>query len=146
MCEPYDQSKSESPRPARPVARRWLLLGLAGVACFGCVTLLCAAPAKSFQRTNVNVLVKDAETDQPIYQARLTLRFWEPGGMLKRSKLLTFTAKTNAQGRYRFVDIPKSTVRLIVTAEYHQTFSKEFDVEKDNQVLEVKLKKPQPTL
>jgi len=33
-----------------------------------------------------------------------------------------------------------------VTSEHHQTFSKEFEVERDNQVLEVKLKKPQPLL
>jgi len=33
-----------------------------------------------------------------------------------------------------------------VTAERHQTFSKEFELEKENQVIEVKLKKPQPLL
>jgi hypothetical protein len=33
-----------------------------------------------------------------------------------------------------------------VTAERHQTFSEEFELEKEDQVIEVKLKKPQPLL
>ncbi len=104
--------------------------------------------AESVGRTDVTVVVTDAETNQPIYQARLTLQFREPGNplKLKRSRPLAFSAKTNSQGRYRFTQIPMGTVRLIVTAEHHQTFSKEFEVEKGNQVFEVKLKKPQPLL
>jgi len=77
--------------------------------------------------------------------ARLTLRFQEPR-RFKRSKSFSFSAKTNAQGRYRFTLIPKGTVRLTVTAEHHQTFSKEFEIDQDNAVLEVKLKPPQPLL
>jgi hypothetical protein len=95
-------------------------------------------------QTSVNVLVTDAETGQPIFQARLTLQFHETG--MFKHKLLTYSSKTNAQGRCRFVDIPKGTIRLIVTAERHQTFSKEFEVDKDNPLFEAKLKKPQEQL
>jgi hypothetical protein len=35
---------------------------------------------------------------------------------------------------------------LIVTAERHQSFGQDFELEQDNQVIEVKLKKPQPLL
>src|SRR5215472_753525 len=105
-------------------------------------------PAQSEQgeRTNIMVAVTDAETGKPINQARLTLEFTEPGdpSKLKRSKKLSYSAKTNAQGHYKFPSLPKGTIRLIVTAERHQTFSKEFELEKENQVIEVKLKKPQP--
>jgi hypothetical protein len=94
------------------------------------------------------VVVTDAQTSQPINQARLTLEFTEPGdpAKLKRSKKLSYSAKTNAQGHYRFPNLPKGTIRLIVTAERHQTFSEEFQLEKENQAIEVKLKKPQPLL
>ena len=150
MKESYRGRKWET-RGAGPNARarqQWRVLGLTcalGVSLAGSHG---AARAASAEWTRVNVLVKDAETDQPIYQARLTLQFREPGSVakLKRSKLISFSAKTDAQGRYRFIRIPKGTVRLIVTSEHHQTFSKEFEVERDNQVLEVKLKKPQPLL
>jgi hypothetical protein len=100
------------------------------------------------ERTNVTVEVTDAQTGQPINQARLTLDFTEPGdpSKLKRSKKLSYSAKTNTQGHYKFPNLPKGTIRLIVTAERHQTFSKEFELEKEDQVIEVKLKKPQPLL
>ncbi|MFB3920289.1 MAG: carboxypeptidase-like regulatory domain-containing protein [Terriglobia bacterium] len=89
--------------------------------------------------------VKDAASDQPLPNARLTLIFKEPR-KLKRDKGHSFSAKTNPQGRYKFVLIPKGTVRLVVTAERHQSFGQDFEIEEDNPVLEVKLKKPQPLL
>ena len=141
-CEP----KAPPPNVESRIPAKWLTAGLACAVCLALAAFRTAGSAASAERTSVNVLVKDAETDQPIYQARLTLRFREPGGKLRRSKWLSFSAKTNAQGRYRFTLIPKGAVRLTVTAERHQTFSKEFEVDKDNEILEVKLKPPQPLL
>lgn len=96
----------------------------------------------------MNVLVKDAESGQPISQAHLTLEFREAGSLqkLKTPKFHSYSAKTNPQGRYRFPDVPRGPVRLVVTADRHQTFSKTFQVDKDNPVFEVHLKKPQPLL
>jgi hypothetical protein len=91
---------------------------------------------------SVNVVVKEADTGEAISQARLTLTF--KSGKLHRT--ISYGAKTNAQGRYRFTDIPKGTVHLFVTAERHQSYGKEIELEEDNQVIEVKLKKPQPQL
>ena len=106
-----------------------------------------AAPAPD-DRATLQIVVTDAETGQPISQAHLTLQFNEPGNKfkLKRARPTSFSAKTNAQGRYKFEDIPKGTVHLMVTADHHEAFGKDFEVEKDNQVLEVKLKKPQPQI
>jgi hypothetical protein len=98
------------------------------------------------ERTTLNVVVKEAETGDPINQARLTLQFSEPRGVFKRSKKISYSAKTNMQGRCRFTHIPKGTILLMVTAEHRQSFGKEFELEKDNQVIEVKLRKPQPLL
>lgn len=102
--------------------------------------------ADSPERINLTVTVTDAQTGKPVNQAHLTLQFREPGGKLKRSKTLSYAAKTNAEGRYKFVDIPEGTVLLIVTEEHHQAFGKQFDVSKQNPLLEVKLKPPQPVL
>lgn len=111
-------------------------------------TLQVQARAKDAERTSVNVLVKDAETGQPIQQAHLTLLFREPGKRLK-PKLphhISYSAKTNPQGRCKFLNIPKGTIRLIVTADEHQAFGKDFELERDNQLIDVALKKPQPLL
>ena len=91
---------------------------------------------------SLNVMVKEATTGDAVSQARLTLTF--KSGKLRR--VVSYGAKTNAQGQYRFTDIPKGTVHLFVTAERHQSFGKEFELEQDNQTIEVKLKKPQPQL
>jgi hypothetical protein len=92
--------------------------------------------------------VKESETGEPISQARLTLQFQEPGdpSRVKLPKKFTYSAKTNAQGRYKFTNINKGTIHLYVTMERHQSFGKEFEFDKDDQVFEVKLKKPQPLL
>jgi len=124
------------------------LVAVLGLACVCGLILGAPVTSEAVDLTSVIVLVKDAETGKPLSQAHLTLEFREPGdpAKLKRSKFLSYSAKTNPQGRYRFVDIPKGAARLIVTAERHQALSKNFEVDKDNLVLEVSLKKPQPLL
>ena len=108
-----------------------------------------SASAQKADRANVTVVIKDAETGQPINQARLTLQFREMGNFgikPERAHRLSFSAKTNPQGRYRFTNIPMGTIHLVVTAERHQTFGKDFEIEKASQLIEVALKKPQPLL
>jgi hypothetical protein len=91
--------------------------------------------------------VKTADTDQPVFQARLTLQFRTPGkGTLARAKPITYSAKTNSQGRYTFTNIPKGAIHLFVTAEHRQSYGKELELTEDNQLVEVKLRKPQPLL
>ncbi len=107
------------------------------------------ARAEDVEHTNVNILVRDAETGQPVQQAHLTLVFREPGKKGLKPKLphhISYSAKTNPQGRCKFADIPKGTIRLLVTADRHQAFGKDFELERDNQLIEVSLKEPQPLL
>jgi carboxypeptidase family protein len=122
------------------------LLGLMVATCL--VAFHGTARAAEGERTNVHIMVTDAESGKPIYQARLTLLFQEESSTMKikHSKPISFSAKTDLQGRYRFTDIPKGKVRLMVTAEHHESFGKDFEIEKDNQEILVKMKKPQPQL
>ena len=102
----------------------------------------------SSETTNMTVVVKEADTGQPIFQAHLTLRFTEPGGPSRfgKSQKISYNAKTDIQGRYKFFGINKGTIVLTVTATGRQSYGKELQLEKDNQVFEVKLKKPQPLI
>jgi len=127
-------------RPNHLRFRTWVFVG-AAILLYGVV--LKPATADSSRETSLTIVVKEADTGDPISQARLTLTFHQQG-RLHRS--ISYSAKTNAQGRYRFTNIPKGTVHLFVTAERHQSFGKEIEVEEDNQVIEVRLKKPQPLL
>ena len=80
---------------------RGLTLSLGLVSCLALLALQVPARAETDERTSVTVLVKDAATDQPLPNARLTLMFKEPR-KLKRDKGLSYSAKTNPQGRYKF--------------------------------------------
>ena len=125
---------------------QWVLLG--GVAC-GFIAL--AQPmlkAEETERSTLHIVVTDAETGKPINQARLTLLFQEPVSKykFKRSRPVSYSAKTNLEGHYRFTGIPLGTVRLLVTSERHESFGKDIEINKDDQEIDVKLKKPQPLL
>jgi len=127
----------------------------APIVCAGLIfSTLRVQPAQTQQKgpssgtTSLTIVVKDSETGNLIDQARLTLQFEEPGGpaRFKKPKKLSYSAKTNAQGRYKFTNINKGQINLFVTADGHQSFGKVYTLENDNQVIEVKLKKPQPLL
>lgn len=100
----------------------------------------------SSDTTSVIVVVREYDGGQPISQARVTLIFTEPGGRIRfgKAKKITYNAKTDAQGRYKFTSINKGPITLVVTATDHQTYGKDLDLNQDDQVFEVKLKKPQP--
>jgi len=123
------------------------LLGLAIVGGLVAASQLRAGPPAD-DRVTIEIVVTDAESGNPVSQAHLTMLFTEPGNKLrfKRSRPTSYSAKTNPQGRCKFVDIPKGTIHLMVTADHHEAFGKDFEIEKDNQVVEVKLKKPQPQI
>ncbi|HLY62151.1 MAG TPA: carboxypeptidase regulatory-like domain-containing protein [Terriglobia bacterium] len=125
---------------------RNLLLGMMVVVSLG--AFQSPAPAADDPDTNIHVVVTDWDTGKPIYQARLTLTFQQESTTIKikHSKPISFSAKTDLQGRYRFTDIPKGTVRLMVTAERHESYGKEIKIEKDNQEILVRMKKPQPQI
>ncbi len=119
------------------------------VLCNGFIRLAHAQAGKpSSETVNMIVLVKEADTGQPISQAHLTLQFTEPGDLSRfgKAKKILYNAKTDTQGRYKFVGINKGTIVLTVTEPGHQTYGKQLQLENDNQVFEVKLKKPQPLM
>jgi len=115
------------------------LLFLSGAARAGAQT------ARS-ETTTAIIVVKDYDSGDPISQAHLTLQFYEPGGAarLNTTKKHAYSGKTDTQGRYKFIEINKGTIVLTVTAPGHQTYGRELQLEHDNQVFEIKLKKPQP--
>lgn len=124
---------------------RWVVvLSLAGVAALALAPF--ASQAFAVNQTSLRIRVTDKSSGDPIFQARLTLEFLQPGGFMKRSKWISYSAKTDKEGEYKFVDIPEGPIRLFVTAPDHEAFGQSYKLRKDNQLIEVKLRKPQPVL
>lgn len=120
----------------------WMAALFAAVVSAGMPSRLAAAT----DMTTVHVQVNDAQTGDPIYQARLTLRFRESGRFMRRSKIISYTSKTDKNGKAQIPVVPMGTITLMVTAPDHNTFGKEFEITKQNQKIEVKLQKPHPVL
>jgi hypothetical protein len=98
--------------------------------------------------TNMTVVVKESDTGQPINQAHITLQFANPDSHPShgKPKQLVYNYKTDPQGRCKCVGITKGAIVLTVTAPGRQSYGKELQLENDNQVFEIKLKRPQPLL
>ena len=103
------------------------------------------ANSANHEPTNVIVNVKEADTGEPVGQAGVTLQFTEPVPF-GHGKKHTYNAKTDSQGRCKLFGINKGTIVLMVTAAHHQSYGKELQLDHDNQVFEVRLKKPQPLI
>ena len=130
----------------RTITRNWavfLLTAAAGVLALAGTSL----QAKSPDLLTLTVVVTDAASGKPVNQAQLTLTFTELlNGPLHRGKTLSYTAKTDARGRGRFLYVPAGEVRLFVSHPHHQSFGKLFTVSREHSTLEVRLKPPQPIL
>ena len=95
--------------------------------------------------TSIQVVVKDASDNEPIYQAQLTLKFKIPQ-RYRHEKWISYSAKTDKKGECIFHHITKGPIVLMVTAKDHQSFGKQYQIEKDDPVIEVKLRRPQPQI
>jgi len=123
-------------------------------ACFAAGFFLLVNPTRSIhaqngkpnpETTNVIVNVREADTGEPVSQASVTLQFTAPAAF-GTGKKHTYNAKADAQGRCKLFGINKGTILLMVTAHEHQSYGKELQLDQENQVFEVKLKKPQPLI
>jgi len=103
------------------------------------------AKSANHEPTNVIVNVREADTGEPVSQAGVTLQFTEPVSF-GPGKKHTYNAKADSQGRCKLFGINKGTIVLVVTAAHHQSYGKELQLDHDNQVFEVRLKKPQPLI
>ncbi len=92
--------------------------------------------------TSLTVIVTDYSTHKPVFQARLTLEFVDPKSRL--GHVISYSTKTDLQGKYKFEFIPMEKVYLIVTSPDHQTLGKTFQVTENNPLIRLALRKPQP--
>ncbi|MGH9404796.1 MAG: hypothetical protein ACRD3D_03040 [Terriglobia bacterium] len=105
-------------------------------------TSLAALPRKHTPVTSLTVVVIDAISHKPVFQARLTLQFRDPQSHIGRTT--AYNAKTDSRGRYKFLFIPMEAVFLTVTDPNHQSFGRQFEVTESDQVIHVSLNPPQP--
>jgi hypothetical protein len=79
---------------------------------------------------------------KPIANASVYVRFNESGGFLHKDKLAELNFKTNQDGSAKVPEIPQGKILIQVIAKGWHTYGKWYDVDTDEQTIQVKLEPP----
>jgi len=83
-----------------------------------------------------------SDTDKPIANASVYVRFYESGGFLHKDKLAEMNFKTNQDGSVKVPEIPQGKILIQVIASGWHTYGKWYDVDKDEEAITIKLVPP----
>ncbi len=70
------------------------------------------------------------------------VRFNTPGGLFHRDKLAELDFKTNEDGTVKVPEIPRGKILIQVIAKGWHTYGKWYDVETDQETIQIKLEPP----
>src|SRR5271156_2712808 len=77
--------------------------------------------------------------DKPVGNASVYVRFNQPGGFLHKDKLAELSFKTNEDGSVKVPAVPQGKILIQVIAKGLHTYGKWYDIEKDQDTIEIKL-------
>ena len=82
------------------------------------------------------------DKDKPVANASVYVRFNVQSGLLHHDKLAEMNFKTNQDGSVKVPEVPQGKILVQVIATGWHTFGQWYDVEKDEQVIDIKLVPP----
>lgn len=83
-----------------------------------------------------------SDSDKPIANASVYVRFYESAGFLHKDKLAEMNFKTNQDGSVKVPEIPQGKILIQVIASGWHTYGKWYDVDKDEEAITIKLVPP----
>ena len=90
----------------------------------------------------LKIEVVSASDGKPIGNASVYVRYNESGGFLHKDKLAELNLKTNQDGSVKVPEIPQGRILIQVIAKGWHTYGKWYDVDTDEQTIQVKLDPP----
>jgi 5-hydroxyisourate hydrolase-like protein (transthyretin family) len=112
---------------------------------FGLVLLLlCSLPLFAGKSTRLTVEVTSSDTGKPVDRASVVVRFRHGLNVNLKKTLTNWETKTNQQGRVSIPAIPQGEITIQVIATNYQTFGDVYELNQDEQTVEIKLNRPQP--
>jgi hypothetical protein len=96
-----------------------------------------AEPAMTKLRIHIST-----DTDKPVANASVYVRFYTSGGFLHHDKLAEMNFKTNQDGSVKVPEIPQGKIMIQVIATGWHTYGKWYDVEKEEESIDIKLAPP----
>jgi hypothetical protein len=108
------------------------------------VLIAATAAASSDPGTIIKVTVKN-EADKPVANAFVVLDFLGSRQVMKlgMKKKTHWEVHTNQEGFAHFPPVPEGTVQLQVINSKYQTYGQKIDVQGEEKLLEITLKRPQ---
>jgi len=88
--------------------------------------------------TRLRIRVTNTE-DKPVGNASVYVRFNQPGGFMHKDKLAELSFKTNEDGSVKVPAVPQGKILIQVIAKGLHTYGKWYDIEKDQDTIEIKL-------
>jgi hypothetical protein len=79
---------------------------------------------------------------KPVGQASVYVRFNQSGGVFHKEKLAELDLKTNDDGTVKVPEIPQGKVMIQVIAKGWRTYGQWYDIEKEEQTVQIKLQPP----
>jgi hypothetical protein len=90
----------------------------------------------------LRIEVVAAADGKPIGNASVYVRFNESGGLFHHDKLAELNFKTNQDGSAKVPEIPQGRIEIQVVAKGWHTFGQWYDVDTDEQTIQIKLAPP----
>jgi hypothetical protein len=125
------------------------------IGCFGLMIaalLALAAPAASAARsrddksqpaptTKLHLRVL-TDAGKPVGNASVYVRFYTDGGFMHHDRLAELDLKTNQDGTVKVPPVPQGKILIQVIATGWHTFGKWYDIDQDEESIEIKLEPP----
>ena len=111
--------------------------------CFALVLPVLSPLAQADDTTRITVKVTEPD-GKPIDRANVRVVFKEGRHKIKLTKIQhSWEMKTSQDGIVKIPAIEKGDILIQVTADYHQSFGKTFEIMEDEREIDVTLKDPQ---
>jgi hypothetical protein len=91
--------------------------------------------------TRLRLLVT-TDTDKPVANASVYVRYNESGGFLHHEKLTELNFKTNQDGSVKVPEVPQGKILIQVIAAGWHTYGKWYDIDKDQESITIRLAPP----
>ena len=82
------------------------------------------------------------DTDKPVANASVYVRFYTTGGLLHHDKLAEMNFKTNEDGSVKVPEVPQGKILIQVIATGWHTYGKWYDIQKDQESIDIRLVPP----
>jgi hypothetical protein len=90
----------------------------------------------------LKIEVVSGSDGKPIGNASVYVRYNESGGFLHKDKLAELNFKTNQDGSVKVPEIPQGKILIQVIAKGWHTYGKWYDIDTDEQTIQIKLDPP----